>query len=128
VSNGGLGLGLAIVKDLTCAWALRAMVAVGLGGRIFSHRPRQDEGTTAKARVIQDLVDVSRIVTGKLYLPLEPVDLRGPVDAAVEVVRLFALAKNITIDVRPPRRRAWSTAIAIGCSRSSGIACRMRFN
>ena len=41
----------------------------------------------AQAKVIEDLVDVSRIVTGKLLLRLQPVDLRVPIDAAVEVVR-----------------------------------------
>lgn len=41
----------------------------------------------AQARIIEDLVDVSRINTGKLYLRREVVDLRGPVEAAVDAAR-----------------------------------------
>jgi CheY-like chemotaxis protein len=70
-----------------------------------------DEATTAKAiasiarnahaqaRVIEDLVDVSRIVTGKLLLRLQPVDLRVPIEAAVEVARPTAQAKGLRLDV-----------------------------
>ena len=71
-----------------------------------------DEATTAKAvasiarnahaqaRVIEDLVDVSRIVTGKLLLHLQPVDLRVPIEAALEVVRPSAQAKGLHLDVQ----------------------------
>ncbi|MBA2303705.1 MAG: HAMP domain-containing protein [Acidobacteria bacterium] len=56
----------------------------------------------AQTRVIEDLVDVSRIVTGKLHLRMEPVDLRGVVDGALEVIRPVAVAKRITVDVQVP--------------------------
>jgi signal transduction histidine kinase/ActR/RegA family two-component response regulator len=56
----------------------------------------------AQARVIEDLVDVSRIVTGKLHLRFEAVDLRRPVEAGAEVNRPSALAKNAVLDVRLP--------------------------
>jgi len=55
----------------------------------------------AQARVIEDLVDVSRIVTGKLLLRLQPVDLRVPIAAAAEVVRPSAQAKGLHLDVQP---------------------------
>ena len=54
----------------------------------------------AQARVIEDLVDVSRIVTGKLLLRLQPVDLRVPIEAAAEVVRPSAQAKGLSLDVQ----------------------------
>jgi len=56
----------------------------------------------AQARVIEDLVDVSRIVTGKLHLRFQAVDLRLPVEAAAEVNRPPALAKRLAFDVKLP--------------------------
>jgi CheY-like chemotaxis protein len=54
----------------------------------------------AQARVIEDLVDVSRIVTGKLLLRLQPVDLRVPIEAALDVVRPSAQAKGLHLEVQ----------------------------
>jgi signal transduction histidine kinase/ActR/RegA family two-component response regulator len=59
----------------------------------------------AQTRVIEDLVDVSRIVTGKLHLEFEAVDLRGPVGAAIDVARPGAQAKGIRITVHAPAER-----------------------
>ena len=56
----------------------------------------------AQARVIEDLVDVSRIVTGKLHLKFQALDLRLPIEAAAEVNRPAALAKHVALDVRLP--------------------------
>lgn len=56
----------------------------------------------AQARVIEDLVDVSRIVTGKLHLRFQTLDLRRPIEAAVELNRPSALAKNVALEVRVP--------------------------
>jgi len=56
----------------------------------------------AQARVIEDLVDVSRIATGKLHLRLEPIDLRVPVDAAADAVAATARAKQVRLSVRVP--------------------------
>jgi CheY-like chemotaxis protein len=43
------------------------------------------------------LLDVSRIITGKLRLDVTPVDIAVVADAAVEAVRLSAEAKHITL-------------------------------
>lgn len=56
----------------------------------------------AQARVIEDLVDVSRIVTGKLHLRFQAIDLRRPIEAAAEVIRPPALAKNVALELRLP--------------------------
>jgi signal transduction histidine kinase/CheY-like chemotaxis protein len=56
----------------------------------------------AQSRVIEDLVDVSRIVSGKLHLQLEPMDLKTAIDAAVDVIRPAALAKGLQLLVRLP--------------------------
>jgi signal transduction histidine kinase len=56
----------------------------------------------AQNRVIEDLIDVSRIVTGKLRLTIEPVDLRAVVEAAIDVVGPAARAKHLRLDVTMP--------------------------
>jgi PAS domain S-box-containing protein len=56
-----------------------------------------------QARLIDDLLDMSRIVSGKVRLELREVDLNELVDAAVNVVRPAALANKITIDAPPDR-------------------------
>ncbi len=61
----------------------------------------------AQARVIEDLVDVSRIVTGKLHLRFQALDLRLPIEAAAELNRPSALAKSIVFDVRLPNEMCY---------------------
>ncbi|MDZ8187990.1 MAG: ATP-binding protein [Nostoc sp. ChiSLP02] len=50
-----------------------------------------------QAQLIEDLLDVSRILQGKLSLNMFPIDLVFVIDAALETVRLAAEAKNIQI-------------------------------
>ncbi len=50
-----------------------------------------------QAQLIEDLLDVSRILQGKLNLNMFPVNLVYVIDAALETVRLAAEAKNIQI-------------------------------
>jgi signal transduction histidine kinase len=56
----------------------------------------------AQTRVIADLIDVSRIVTGKLNIRFDPVDLRTVVEHAADVVRSAAQTKNITLQMDVP--------------------------
>jgi len=49
-------------------------------------------------QLISDILDVSRIVTGKLRLNLRPIDLAPIIDTAVDSVRPTAEAKGITLD------------------------------
>ncbi|HET6889599.1 MAG TPA: CHASE domain-containing protein, partial [Pyrinomonadaceae bacterium] len=51
----------------------------------------------AQAQIIDDILDVSRIITGKLYLELHPLELEPVIEAAVNVVRPTAEAKSIQI-------------------------------
>jgi PAS domain S-box-containing protein len=50
-----------------------------------------------QTQLIEDLLDVSRILSGKLSLDLEAVDIAQVVAAAVETVRLAADAKGIAL-------------------------------
>jgi signal transduction histidine kinase/ActR/RegA family two-component response regulator len=51
-----------------------------------------------QAQLIEDLLDMSRIISGKIHVELKPVDLRATALAAVETVRPTALEKHIVID------------------------------
>ncbi len=50
-----------------------------------------------QARLIEDVLDVSRIVSGKLRLSIESVDLQKVIHGAIEAVRASADARGISI-------------------------------
>ncbi len=49
----------------------------------------------SQAQLIDDLLDVSRIITGKLHLDVRPIELVSIIEATVETVRPAAAAKEI---------------------------------
>jgi CheY-like chemotaxis protein len=53
----------------------------------------------AQAQLIEDLLDVSRIVSGKLRLEMRPVDIAEVIEEAVDTVRPTADARGITLTV-----------------------------
>ncbi|MDQ5846631.1 MAG: ATP-binding protein, partial [Acidobacteriota bacterium] len=53
----------------------------------------------SQAQIIDDILDVSRIITGKLYLELNPLELESVLEAAVNVVRPTAEAKGIQLEL-----------------------------
>jgi PAS domain S-box-containing protein len=55
-------------------------------------------GAAAQVRLVEDLLDMSRMATGNMRLDLRLLDLREIVDAALETVRPAAAAKAIEID------------------------------
>jgi signal transduction histidine kinase/CheY-like chemotaxis protein len=59
-----------------------------------------ERNAEVQEQLISDLLDVARIVTGKIQLNLAPTDLAGVVDAAVDAVRHAAAARSLTLDVR----------------------------
>jgi len=52
-----------------------------------------------QSRLIDDLLDTSRIATGKLHFEPKPTDLNVVVNAAVDTVRTSAAARNIDLSV-----------------------------
>jgi PAS domain S-box-containing protein len=61
-----------------------------------------ERNTTAQVRLIEDILDVSRIVSGKLRLQMRIVDLAKVVHAAIEMVRPAAVDRNITLSAGVP--------------------------
>ena len=57
-----------------------------------------DRNAKAQNQLINDILDVSRIITGKLHLALQPLDPGAVVEAALDTVRPAAAAKEIQIE------------------------------
>ena len=58
----------------------------------------------AQKQIIEDILDVSRVITGKLKLHLGPVDLVSVVNAALDAVRPALEAKDIRIETNYQQR------------------------
>ena len=56
-----------------------------------------ERNAKAQAQIIADILDVSRIVTGKLRIDARPVELAAIIRAAVDTLQLAASAKNISL-------------------------------
>ncbi len=56
----------------------------------------------AQSKLIDDILDVSRIITGKLRFDVEPVDLVSVVRAAIDVVLPSLTAKGMHLHFAPP--------------------------
>ncbi len=71
-----------------------------------------DRNTKVLAQLIDDLLDVSRIVTGKLNLELKAVDVGAVVESALDAVTPGALTKAVTLERRidPAAGPAWGDA------------------
>jgi PAS domain S-box-containing protein len=67
-----------------------------------------ERNARAQAQLVEDLLDVSRIVTGKLRLEVRMADLRAVIAAAADSVRTAADAKGIGLATHLP-----STPVAI---------------
>jgi len=62
-----------------------------------------ERNASAQARMIDDMLDMARIVAGKLRLEMQPVDALSVVLAAVDVVMPAVHAKGITLRTRLDR-------------------------
>ena len=58
-----------------------------------------ERNAKAQVRLIEDILDGSRIITGKLHLEVRAIDLNAVIEAAVESVRPAAIARNIAVSV-----------------------------
>jgi PAS domain S-box-containing protein len=102
------------IKDeflATLSHELRTPLTAMLGWLTILRRESLDKETTkqaietiernarAQAKLIEELVDVSRIVGGKLILEMQPTSLLQVIEAAVEVVRPAANAKGVQLGI-----------------------------
>lgn len=59
-----------------------------------------ERGTQTQVQLIEDLLDISRMASGKLHLTLAPVNLAKIVGGAISLMRPMAEAKQIYLDSR----------------------------
>ena len=96
----------------TVSHELRAPLNSILGWGRLMEKGKLDEATTEKAvttivrnaesqnRLIEDLLDVSRIISGKLRLEVMTIKPINVVESALETVRPAAEAKGITLEIK----------------------------
>jgi PAS domain S-box-containing protein len=94
----------------TLSHELRTPLNAILGWTQILRAKRLDEVTTnrafeaiernakAQAELIEDMLDVSRIITGRLRLDMKPVALPAAVDAALESIKPAADAKDVRLE------------------------------
>ena len=58
-----------------------------------------ERNAKSQARLIEDILDVSRAITGKLRLNIAPVDMASVINAAIDSVQVAADSKNIQLAV-----------------------------
>ena len=58
-----------------------------------------ERNARAQAQLVSDLLDISRVITGKVKINARPVDITQSLQAALESIRPAAVAKDITIEV-----------------------------
>lgn len=86
-----------------------------------------ERNARAQKRLIEDLLDVSRIVTGKVALEIMPVDPRRVVEAALETMAPAAQTKGIIIEPRLDGVIA-STRVRGDFARLQQIVCNLLSN
>lgn len=66
-----------------------------------------ERNTKLQVQLIEDLLDISRVITGKLIMNMRPVELGRIVESAADSIRAAADAKSIIVDVHPGPRSCW---------------------
>jgi PAS domain S-box-containing protein len=56
-----------------------------------------ERNATAQLRLVEDMLDMGRVISGKLKLDARPVELQAVVQAAIDVIAPAAAGKNTTI-------------------------------
>lgn len=59
-----------------------------------------ERNTLVQSRLIEDLLDISRIINGKIKLEAFPVKIRSLIETAVESIKPTASIKNIAVEFR----------------------------
>jgi PAS domain S-box-containing protein len=57
------------------------------------------KNATAQVQLIDDLLDISRIITGNMRLELRPVDIKTVIETALDAVRPAAVLKDLRLEV-----------------------------
>ena len=88
-----------------------------------------ERNVLAQTKLIDDMLDVSRIITGKLGLSVRSTNLSAVIRAAMDSMRPAADGKQIEMSFSTPLRRGRRPGLSetpTACSRSSGISSPTR--
>ncbi len=85
-------------------WTALLLKEPGLDGRTRHALETVLRNAHAQTQLIEDLIDLSRVVTGKLRIETQPIDLADVVYGAIDVVRPTAEAKSIAIEINADGR------------------------
>jgi len=99
------------------------------GGQLNADATRKaigiiERNTRVQAQLIEDLLDISRIVTGKLRLELEPVPLKAVVQGAIDSVRHAAESKGVRLEVES----AGEATVHCDCARMQQVIWNLLSN
>ena len=80
--------------------------------RARTHDPRQlgegleiiERNARVQAQIVDDLLEMSRIISGKLRLTVQPIDIAAAVDAAIDTVKPAAEGKDIRLETTIDRQ------------------------
>ncbi|MGH9764782.1 MAG: response regulator, partial [Blastocatellia bacterium] len=98
----------------TVSHELRTPLNAMLGWAVLLRDKRLDEDSTTRAidaiernartlsRIVGDILDASRIITGKLSLDLRPVELLPVIEAATDVLSPVAAGKRVSLSLSLP--------------------------
>ena len=59
-----------------------------------------ERNAASQLRLVDDLLDMARIISGKLRLDIQPIDLQAVVQAALDVIEPGAIAKHVAVRTR----------------------------
>lgn len=80
-------------------WAQLLRMGTGLTSEMAEGLETIERNALAQARIIEDLLDMSRIISGKVRLDVQRVDLADVVKAGIETVRPAAEGKGVRLSV-----------------------------
>src|ERR1043165_2694319 len=83
----------------TLGWATMLRMGETSGENFHLAVDTIERSTRAQAKLIDEILDVSRIVTGKLQLNIVPLNLQSIIEAAVDAVRPSIAAKGISLQL-----------------------------
>jgi signal transduction histidine kinase len=85
-------------------WAQLLRVGALAGAKVQQAYESIERSARAQAQLVEDLLDVSRIVANKIRVELQPVSLNQIVEHAIDAVRPDAAAKGMSIEMQSDAR------------------------
>ena len=79
-----------------------------------------ERNARAQAQIIEDLLDMSRIISGKVRLEMQRIELHAVLSESIETLRATAEAKGVCLQAELDPLLDRSPGIRIACSRLFG--------